>query len=215
MIAAPQETRTPIFPRPARCGLLLFAPNPHTIADTMSANTLRMRPTVMTAPTMVRNWLIPGRPELLGSISICIGNNAETTGAASARTVRVFTIQAPSIRGSTVLLPKQVHPHAQQRPRHMEWCGRQGMWLEGRAEVDEPVHPGDCATCEDRGPQRGPGTDTGFRGCTVVAVRGRDRPGDGADDEHEDGDDEHGRQQCTDYCCEVACAADAADIGQH
>src|SRR5699024_11255007 len=110
MIAAPQETRTPIFPRPARCGLLLFAPNPHTIADTMSANTLRMRPTVMTAPTMVRNWLMPGSPELLGSISICIGNNAERTGVASARAVRVFTIQAPSIRGSTVLLPEQVRP---------------------------------------------------------------------------------------------------------
>src|SRR5690625_452695 len=110
MIAAPQETRTPIFPRPARCGLLLFAPNPHTIADTMRANTDRMRPTVMTAPTMVRNWLMPGSPELLGSISICIGNNAERTGVASARTVRVFTIQAPSIRGSTVLLPEQVRP---------------------------------------------------------------------------------------------------------
>lgn len=33
MIAAPQETRTPIFPRPARCGLLLLAPKPHMIAE--------------------------------------------------------------------------------------------------------------------------------------------------------------------------------------
>src|SRR5690625_6025709 len=76
----------------------------------MRANTDRMRPTVMTAPTMVRNWLMPGSPELLGSISICIGNNAERTGVASARTVRVFTIHAPSLRGSAVLVPGQVRP---------------------------------------------------------------------------------------------------------
>ena len=62
----------------------------------------------MTAPTMVRNWLIPGSPELLGSISICIGSRAERTGAASVRKVRVFTMEAPSIRGSTVLLLEQV-----------------------------------------------------------------------------------------------------------
>src|SRR5690625_4178899 len=121
MIAAPQETRTPIFPRPARCGLLLFAPNPHTIADTMSANTLRMRPTVMTAPTMVRTWLIPVSPELLGSISICVGNRGERTGVASARTVMVFTIEAPSIRGSTALLPEQVHTRRLHRLSVSAW----------------------------------------------------------------------------------------------
>ena len=53
--AAPQETRTPIFPREARCGLEEFAPKPHTIADTISASTDRMRPLVITAPTMVRS----------------------------------------------------------------------------------------------------------------------------------------------------------------
>ena len=40
--AAPQETSTPIFPREARCGLLLLAPKPHTIAETINARTLRI-----------------------------------------------------------------------------------------------------------------------------------------------------------------------------
>lgn len=60
MTAAPQEIRTPIFPRPARCGLLLFAPKPQMIAETIRARTDRISPIVMTAPTMVRSWLIPG-----------------------------------------------------------------------------------------------------------------------------------------------------------
>src|SRR5699024_11772301 len=85
-------------------------------------------PTVMTAPTMVRNWLMPGSPELLGSISICIGNNAERTGVASARAVGVFTIQAPSIRGSTVLLPEQVRPgHLQAADRLMSYGRDRGL----------------------------------------------------------------------------------------
>src|SRR5690625_7131963 len=46
-IAAPQETRTPTFPREARCGLELLAPNPHTTAETMSARTERISPTVI------------------------------------------------------------------------------------------------------------------------------------------------------------------------
>src|SRR5699024_514844 len=77
------------------------------------------------------------------------------------------------------------------------------------------IHPGHCAPGEDRSPQRGPGTDTGFRCCTVVTVRRRDRPRDAADDEHEDGDDEHERQQRTDHCGEVACTSDATEIGKH
>src|SRR5690625_2669508 len=68
--AAPQEMRTPILPRPARCGFEELEPKPHTIAETISASTDRMRPTVITAPTMSRSWSMPGRPELLGSMSI-------------------------------------------------------------------------------------------------------------------------------------------------
>src|SRR5690625_4983892 len=37
--AAPQETRTPTLPRPARCGLEELAPKPHTIAEMISART--------------------------------------------------------------------------------------------------------------------------------------------------------------------------------
>ena len=80
--AAPQETRTPIFPREARCGLEEFAPKPHTIADTINASTDRMRPMVITAPTMVRSWLIPGNPLVLGSMSMSIGTSSGTTTAA-------------------------------------------------------------------------------------------------------------------------------------
>src|SRR5690625_2477964 len=68
--AAPQEMRTPILPRPERCGLELLEPKPHTIAETIRASTDRMRPTVITAPTMSRSCSMPGRPELLGSMSI-------------------------------------------------------------------------------------------------------------------------------------------------
>src|SRR6478752_6373368 len=72
MMAAPHETRTPSFPREARCGLEEFAPKPHTIAATISARTLRMRPTVMTAPTIVRNCSMPGSPVPLGVMSITV-----------------------------------------------------------------------------------------------------------------------------------------------
>src|SRR5699024_8220718 len=151
MIAAPQETRTPIFPRPARCGLLLFAPNPHTIADTMSANTLRMRPTVMTAPTMVRNWLMPGSQELLGSISICIGNNAERTGVASATAVTVFTIQAPTTRGRTELLPARVPPgDLQDANRVVSYARDSGL----RHQRSEQRLGGPCGADQTRDPTR-------------------------------------------------------------
>lgn len=71
MIAAPHDTSTPTFPREARWGLDEFAPNPpHTIAEMINARTERMRPTVMTAPTMMRNCSIPGSPVPFGSISI-------------------------------------------------------------------------------------------------------------------------------------------------
>src|SRR5699024_6577718 len=49
--AAPQATRTPILPRPARRGLEELAPQPHTIAEMISARTDRMRLMVMTALT--------------------------------------------------------------------------------------------------------------------------------------------------------------------
>ena len=44
MIAAPRPTRTPNFPRPARCGLDEFAPSAHTIAEMIRASTARIKP---------------------------------------------------------------------------------------------------------------------------------------------------------------------------
>ena len=76
MTAAPHEMSTPSLPRPARCGFDEFDPNPHTIAEMISASTERMSPTVMTAPTMVRNCAIPGRPESFGVMSMSIGRTA-------------------------------------------------------------------------------------------------------------------------------------------
>src|SRR5690625_2892328 len=70
-MAAPRAMSTPLFPRPARCGLAELAPIAHTIAETISARTARIRPTVMTAPTMVRSCAMPGRPSVFGSMSIC------------------------------------------------------------------------------------------------------------------------------------------------
>src|SRR5690606_6631106 len=92
MTAAPQETRTPIFPRPARCGLEELAPKPHTIAETINAKTDRMRPMVMTAPTMVRSWAMPGRPESLGLMSTCIGNSGPRAVAVSTARIRVLIV---------------------------------------------------------------------------------------------------------------------------
>lgn len=78
---------------PDRCGLLLFAPKPHTIAETIRARMERIRPTVMTAPTMMRNCSIPGSPVPFGSMSI--------TGCS-------FSSQAPGNGG----LASQVHQHS-------------------------------------------------------------------------------------------------------
>ena len=50
--AAPRATRTPSFPRPARCGLDELAPRAHTIAEMMRASTASTSPTVIEAPTM-------------------------------------------------------------------------------------------------------------------------------------------------------------------
>src|SRR5699024_9104984 len=86
--AAPQEIRTPIFPLPLKCGFEELEPKPHTIAETINAKTLRIRPTVMIAPTMVRSWSIPGSPESLGLMSISAGMTG-TRLAASVTRVRM------------------------------------------------------------------------------------------------------------------------------
>ena len=101
--AAPQETRTPIFPREARCGLEEFAPKPHTIAETISASTLRIRPMVITAPTMVRSWLIPGRPLVLGSMLMSIGTSsgADMTLASRSNTVGLLGDGRPAHNSQT------------------------------------------------------------------------------------------------------------------
>ena len=70
--AAPHDTSTPSLPRAARCGFDELAPKPHTIAEMIIASTLRMSPTVITAPTITRSCSIPGSPVQLGSMSITI-----------------------------------------------------------------------------------------------------------------------------------------------
>src|SRR5699024_425997 len=102
--AAPQETRTPTLPRPARCGLEELAPKPHTIAEMINARTDRMRPMVITAPTIVRSWAMPGRPSLLGSMLMSIG-----TSAGAARTV---------MRSNTLVSPdERTHPRGGEHGR--------------------------------------------------------------------------------------------------
>jgi hypothetical protein len=74
-MAATHEMMTPNLPWDARCGLELFDPNPHTIAEIINANTLKINPIVIAAPTIVFKAVIPGNPESLGDISISIGIN--------------------------------------------------------------------------------------------------------------------------------------------
>lgn len=75
MIAAPHEPRTPTLPRPARCELDGFAPNPHTIAKMISASTDKIRPIVIIAPTMLRSCAIPGSPSSFGVMSTSVGRD--------------------------------------------------------------------------------------------------------------------------------------------
>ena len=62
-----------------------MAPKPQTIALMMRARTERMRPTVMTAPTMVRSCAMPGRPSLLGSMLMSIGTTIGAVRTVAAR----------------------------------------------------------------------------------------------------------------------------------
>ena len=73
--AAPQQMSTPTLPRPERCGLLLFAPNPHTTALMMRPSAERIKPNIITAPTMRRSASMPGSPDELGSMSITVGGS--------------------------------------------------------------------------------------------------------------------------------------------
>src|SRR3954449_12135572 len=86
MIAAPRPTRTPNLPRPARCGLDELAPRAQTIAETMTASTARIRPTVIEAPTIPRSWPMPGSPSELGLILISSG----IVGGSRKRTVNLL-----------------------------------------------------------------------------------------------------------------------------
>lgn len=83
------------------------------------------------------------------------------------------------------------------------------------AEVDQPVQPCHSAAGQDRGAQGGPGAGPCFGGGTVVAVRGRQRPRDGADDQHQHRDDEHEGQQRTDDLAQITDAFQAVEVGKH
>lgn len=53
--AAPSATITLVFPRPAKCELPEFEPNPRTTAEITSAATHATRPKDRSAPTIWRN----------------------------------------------------------------------------------------------------------------------------------------------------------------
>ena len=55
------------------------------MAEMMRASTLKIRPTVITAPTMVRSCAIPGRPESFGLMSISIGSSEMSSTGPSMR----------------------------------------------------------------------------------------------------------------------------------
>src|SRR5690625_4147258 len=217
--AAPQEIRTPIFPLPLRCGLELLEPKPHTIADTISARTLRMRPMVITAPTMVRSWLMPGRPESFGSMSMSIGTSAANEATVSVARVRMvmagrsFVAPARGVLASRcAALPETTSGH----PLFSRgWPRGAGNGSELSADADEPVHPGHAAAGEDRRAERDEDPGAGLAGGGVVPGRGGDGPGDARDDEHQHRDHEHERQQGPDDLFQVADPCESVEVGEH
>lgn len=87
-----------------------LAGSSHTTALMMSARTERIRPMVVTAPTIVRNCAMPGRPLELGLMLMSIGNitgndtGTETTDEMRSNTTGLLTEQprpmgAPNRRG--------------------------------------------------------------------------------------------------------------------
>ncbi len=92
------------MPSPARCGLEGFAPNPHTIAEMISASTDRISPMAITAPTIVRSCEIPGSPSSFGVMSTSIGSmngRLGTTAVIRSNTASSFEADdQPPIRAS-------------------------------------------------------------------------------------------------------------------
>src|SRR5690606_32086492 len=141
----------------------------HTTADTISARTLRIRPMVMTAPTMILSCSMPGSPVPLGSMSIT----------------------AALLLTGRWVLGCQVHGPSRT-------FDIQGRMSEAGADVEEEVDPRDPGARESCGADRHPQAGAGLARGLVVAVRGGDRPHDRGDDQHEHGDDEHEHQQSAD-----------------
>ena len=73
---------------------MLLAAKPHTI----SSKTLRITPTVIIAPTMVRRRMIPGTPLVLGSMLMAIGTSGgvEMTLASRSNTVGLLEDGLPA-----------------------------------------------------------------------------------------------------------------------
>src|SRR5690625_603701 len=104
------------------------------IAETISARTDRSRPTVMTAPTMVRSCSIPGKPLELGAMSITAGLVYEAMdGSAMRWSPLAHAREAPAPDGAGA-----------QNPGGSELL----------ADADQPVHPRDTCTGE-HGPAEG------------------------------------------------------------
>src|SRR5699024_4321080 len=118
-------------------------------AETISARTDRIRPTVMTAPTMVRSCSIPGKPLELGSMSITAVLLHEA-------------MDGSAIRCSPL-------PHTREAPAPDGAGAQKPSGSELLADADQPVHPRDTGTgehCPAEGDQH---SDTAFGGGGVVA----------------------------------------------
>src|SRR5690625_1703094 len=119
------------------------------IAETISARTLRIRPTVMTAPTMMRSCSMPGKPLELGSMSI--------TAVLLFREDGRFCRQVLAAAMQT-----------KERPPRSGWALRSQGGSELLADAEQPVHPGDTGTGQDRAAEGDQHSDAAFGGGGIV-----------------------------------------------
>src|SRR5699024_3693346 len=179
-----------------------------TMAEMISARTDRIRPMVMTAPTMVRSWAMPGSPSSLGVMSTSIGISAGRAVMRS-NTVSLLVDEPAERRGTRMRFSTQVHarPHASRRE-----SSEAEVDLELLAQVDEPVQPGHPTTGQDCGTEGDEDTGAGLPSRAVVAIGGGDGPDVGADDQHQYRGDKHERQQRTDHRAQATNSTEPVEV---
>ena len=156
---------------------------------------------VITAPTIVRNAAIPGKPFSFGVMLISTGT---ITRIARKWAIRVAGFSSIGIDSFEMMTRRRASPPQVHRLRQ--------HWSEAAAEVDQEVHPRGASTGQGGSTNGNPQSCARPGGRLVVAVCIGDGPCDRADDQHQHGDDEDEGQQGTDDGGELTGAADTAEV---